>query len=144
MDDVSLADVRHQTAPETREQRALALYRERGDEIREIGTDLFEVPSCTGEGRYQVDYESETCSCMDHLYRPGRPCKHLYAVGIVYAKTHRRVSIAGDPFAAAGLSKCAACYDGFVYIGHLVEDPETGEEAEIIESVPCKRCREGR
>jgi hypothetical protein len=33
-----------------------------------------------------------------------------------------------------------ACVGGFVYIGHLVEDPETGEEVEVFESVPCRRC----
>ena len=32
------------------------------------------------------------------------------------------------------------CYEGFVYLGHLVEDEETGEEAEVIERVPCRRC----
>jgi hypothetical protein len=32
------------------------------------------------------------------------------------------------------------CYDGFVYIGHMAVDPETGEEVEVIESVPCRRC----
>lgn len=140
MDDVRIAHAAHRTAPETRELRALALYRERGEEIREIDTDLFEVPSCTGSGVYVVDYEAETCSCLDHEHRPGRPCKHILAVGILYAKTHRRVSIAGDPFAAAARHECAACYSGWVFLGHLVEDPETGEEAEIIHRVPCKRC----
>ena len=33
-----------------------------------------------------------------------------------------------------------ACLNGLVYIGHLVEDPETGEEVEIVEAVPCRRC----
>ena len=33
-----------------------------------------------------------------------------------------------------------ACLDGAVYIGHLVEDPGTGEEVEVIEAVPCRRC----
>ena len=33
-----------------------------------------------------------------------------------------------------------ACTDGVVYIGHLVEDPGTGEEVEVIEAVPCRRC----
>ncbi len=34
-----------------------------------------------------------------------------------------------------------ACMGGLVFIGHLVEeDPETGEEVEVIESVPCRRC----
>jgi hypothetical protein len=30
------------------------------------------------------------------------------------------------------------CYGGVVYIGHLVE--EDGEEVEVIEAVPCRRC----
>jgi hypothetical protein len=33
-----------------------------------------------------------------------------------------------------------ACTDGVVYIGHLVEDPGTGEEIEVIEAVPCRKC----
>ncbi len=34
-----------------------------------------------------------------------------------------------------------ACVGGYVFLGHLVEeDPETGEEVEVIESVPCRRC----
>jgi hypothetical protein len=28
---------------------------------------------------------------------------------------------------------------GYVFIGHMVED-ECGEEREIIESAPCRRC----
>jgi len=32
------------------------------------------------------------------------------------------------------------CMNGFVYIGHMAVDPETGEEAETVESIPCKRC----
>jgi hypothetical protein len=35
-----------------------------------------------------------------------------------------------------------ACIDGVVYIGHLVEDPGTGEEVEVVEAVPCRRCTE--
>jgi hypothetical protein len=35
-----------------------------------------------------------------------------------------------------------ACTDGFVYLGHLVEDPGTGEEVEVYEAVPCHRCAE--
>jgi len=31
------------------------------------------------------------------------------------------------------------CYDGFVYIGHVVED-ENAEPVEEIERVPCRRC----
>jgi hypothetical protein len=31
-----------------------------------------------------------------------------------------------------------ACLEGVVYIGRLVE--EDGEEVEVIEAVPCRRC----
>ncbi len=30
------------------------------------------------------------------------------------------------------------CYDSLVFIGHLVE--EDGEEVEVVEAVPCRRC----
>ena len=33
-----------------------------------------------------------------------------------------------------------ACLEGVVYIGYLVEDPGSGEEVEVIEAVPCRRC----
>ncbi len=32
------------------------------------------------------------------------------------------------------------CMNGLVFIGHMVEDEETGEEVESFESVPCRRC----
>jgi hypothetical protein len=34
-----------------------------------------------------------------------------------------------------------ACWDGFVYLGHIARDEETGEDVEVIERVPCRRCR---
>ena len=34
---------------------------------------------------------------------------------------------------------CLACYRGVVYIGHMVE--QDGEEVEVIEAVPCRRCQ---
>ena len=37
-----------------------------------------------------------------------------------------------------------ACNDGVVYLGHLVEDPGTGEEVEVIEAVPCRKCADSR
>jgi hypothetical protein len=40
----------------------------------------------------------------------------------------------------ASLERPHACYDSVVYIGHLVEDPGTGEEVEVIEAVPCRCC----
>ncbi len=33
------------------------------------------------------------------------------------------------------------CMNGLVFIGHLVE--EDGEEVEVFESVPCRRCNAG-
>ncbi len=37
-------------------------------------------------------------------------------------------------------TECFACYEGLVYIGHLVEDDEDGDTAEVFEPVPCRRC----
>ena len=33
-----------------------------------------------------------------------------------------------------------ACIAGVVYIGHMVEGDD-GEEVEVIEAVPCRRCK---
>ncbi len=35
---------------------------------------------------------------------------------------------------------CYACYEGVVYLGHLIEDLETGEAVEVYEPVACRRC----
>jgi hypothetical protein len=35
------------------------------------------------------------------------------------------------------------CIAGVVYIGHMVEG-EDGEEVEVFEAVPCRRCSESR
>jgi hypothetical protein len=36
--------------------------------------------------------------------------------------------------------ECFACYEGVVYIGHMVKSEADGEEVEVIEAVPCRRC----
>jgi len=36
-------------------------------------------------------------------------------------------------------TECFACYEGIVYIGHLIED-EDGDTAEVFEPVPCRHC----
>ncbi len=36
-----------------------------------------------------------------------------------------------------------ACYEGLVFIGHLVTD-EAGDEVEVFEAVPCRRCADAR
>ena len=48
-------------------------------------------------------------------------------------------STAPRPHPVAEERPCA-CYGGLVFVGHLVEDPETGEEAEAFEPYPCRRC----
>ena len=40
----------------------------------------------------------------------------------------------------ASLERPHACNDGVVSVGHLVEDPGSGEEVEVFEAVPCPRC----
>ena len=44
----------------------------------------------------------------------------------------------------ASLERPHVCYEGVVYVGHLVEDPGTGEEVEVIEAVLCRRCADSR
>jgi hypothetical protein len=43
----------------------------------------------------------------------------------------------------ACLERPHACYEGVVYIGHLIVG-EDGEEVEVIEAVPCRRCEDSR
>jgi predicted nucleic acid-binding Zn finger protein len=115
------------TVPNTRELRALELYRTRGHEMRHVGEDLYLVPSCTGRGFYSVDYREETCDCPDFLRR-GENCKHILAVGVHVAKRRRK--------------RPHACNDGWVTIGKLVVDPETGEETEEYAQYLCRKCAE--
>jgi hypothetical protein len=37
--------------------------------------------------------------------------------------------------------ECFACYEGVVYIGHMVESEADGDEVEVLEAVPCRRCQ---
>ncbi len=115
--------------PNTRELRALELYRTRGHDIRKAspGEDLYLVPSCTGRGFYSVDYREETCDCADFTHRREN-CKHILAVGVLVAKRRAR------------LRQVCACADGWVTIGQLVVDPETGEETEEYALYLCRRC----
>ena len=114
---------------DTRELRALELYRTHGTEIRHVGEDFYAVPSCTGRGFYSVDYREETCDCPDFEHRREN-CKHILAVGIYHAK-HRRSEASPH-----------ACNDGWVTLGQLVVDPDTGEETEEYALYLCRRCAE--
>ncbi len=60
------------------------------------------------------------------------------------APAHHPEVAAGDPFYAEARRQderpgCFVCYEGLVYIGHL-DMTEEGEEVEVIEAVPCRRC----
>ncbi len=62
-----------------------------GQEIEHQGHGKYTVPSCSGEGSYEVDLkvftdEPESCSCPDRE----RPCKHLVAATIFRAKARTR------------------------------------------------------
>ena len=85
----SLADSRH-TVPEevhARVLRGLKLFEERGHEIERVWSDLYLVPSCTGERTYRVRYgrDQESCDCHDFEFH-GENCKHIYCVAISRAK----------------------------------------------------------
>ena len=75
----------HKHPPSTREQRGLALFRERGHEIREVGEDTYRVPSTTGRGYYRADLAAGSCECRDHEHR-GAFCLHLVAATVAEAK----------------------------------------------------------
>lgn len=97
-------------APNSREARALELYRTRGHLIRALGGDRFEVPSCGMEGkRYIVHYGGleESCSCQDFEFGGGRACKHLLAVGIHHATRRSGVRAVGIPAAGDGFKAAA-------------------------------------
>ena len=53
------------------------------------------------------------------------------------------ISPAGDPFTAAPRDREErphACNDGWVTLGQIVVDPETGEETEEFALYLCRRC----
>ncbi len=71
--------------------RALALYRERRQDIVLMARDTYEVPSQDGTRVYEVVYggEVETCTCPDFVYR-NVVCIHLLAVGACRARRRGR------------------------------------------------------
>jgi len=67
-------------ALDARQQRALAIVRDRGKRIKHVSGSRWLVPSQTNASRgYVVDAEQRTCSCPDHEDR-GVACKHIWAV----------------------------------------------------------------
>jgi len=42
----------------------------------------------------------------------------------------------------ACLERPCVCIEGWVFVGHVIE--EDGEEVEVVEAVPCRRCADSR
>jgi hypothetical protein len=141
-----------EVTPNSRAERALALYQERGHEIEYVGFDHWRVPATRKDSSLASDFytvlygEHEACSCKDYQFGRGkRACKHLLAVGILHAKRRRlTVSVAGDPFVAAARScryaECAGCRQRF-HRGELaeVQDSLTYFEGDLL----CEECWHG-
>lgn len=89
MSDTTIAQPAH---PSTREQRGLALYRERGDEIERTTANTYRVPSCSSEGSYLVHLDLQSCACPDHhrAKASGQRCKHVHAATVARAKLRWR------------------------------------------------------
>lgn len=51
----------------------------------------------------------------------------------------RNLSIRTEPSEVLPEETPHGCYDGWVYLGYMVED-ESGEEVEVIEPVRCHKC----
>ena len=88
-------DSRHERL--TREERGIALFEERGDDIQQLGRGLYSVPSCSGRHDYRVHYDhhGESCGCRDFEF--GHVCKHLYAVALFAAKRRKAIRVAFSP-----------------------------------------------
>jgi hypothetical protein len=71
---------------DTRADRGLALYRDRGDEIKHVRGSVWSVPSCSREGVYLVDLRAGICTCAD-MPPAGEACKHATAATIAHAKS---------------------------------------------------------
>ena len=71
---------------ETRMERGICLFRERGHEIVEVEPGIFRVPASEGGGFYRVDIERQRCECADRA----PVCKHLFAATILAAKKRCR------------------------------------------------------
>ncbi len=76
---------------ETRAQRGIALEREVGEAIEDLGGGKYLVPSARTSEGYEVDLEKGTCTCVDapRARRLGESCKHQVAAEIRCGKLRR-------------------------------------------------------
>ena len=72
-----------------RADRCLALYENRGDQIRKTSASTYLVPGSDPRGGYVVNYSRETCECRDYEHSGLGVCKHLFAVGALRAARRR-------------------------------------------------------
>ena len=72
----------------TRLQRGIALFHERGQEIKRLEIHTYAVPSCSGDATYTVFTDLRCCTCPDHrrAKEAGEACKHRVAVEVFNAK----------------------------------------------------------
>jgi hypothetical protein len=84
-DPIYAAGMRNE-AGSPREERGLALFRERSEEIRHLRGQAWSVPSCTRPGVYVVDLASGICTCAD-TPPAGEVCKHVTAATVARAKS---------------------------------------------------------
>ncbi len=84
MDTITVAQPR---TLDTRESRAIALYRDHGRQIVLVDRNTYECPSQDGTRTYEVVYggDTESCTCPDNTYR-SVACVHLLAVAVKRAK----------------------------------------------------------
>lgn len=125
MIEASLAHPR--TPPTTRRERGLALFRERGGEIRHMAGTIWSVPSCEGTGVYLVDVEGGACTCPD-TPPAEESCKHFTAADIARAKS----------------GECQGCRRRFPR-RELVEVREGGHDGMMFRDGDrlCRRCADG-
>ena len=120
-------------AIQERTTRGLLTYNAGG--VAHLEGDQWAVRSATHGGFWRVDLADETCTCPDFVHY-GRAhdvnCRHIYAVAIAHGTRRGPRQRRED--------RPCACIDGWVYIGHMVAG-EDGQEREVVEGVPCRRCR---
>lgn len=129
--------------------------------IRKGGRCVVLVESLTSRGVvYEINPATWRCSCPDAHRRDDAPCKHSLAGWVVYrasltpaAAEHVDRVEAANALAQAdedadekggGESACSHCMgSGWIYMGEEIVDPGSGEVAEAVNPVRCRRCGDG-
>jgi hypothetical protein len=116
--------------PSTREQRGLALYRERSEEIKHVRRSVWSVQSCTRASVYLVDLRAGICTCPD-VAPAGKVCKHETAATIARAKSGV-CSGCGLRFRRRELVECVeGNHDGLTYFDGDLLCPSCADAAGV-------------